>query len=76
MANPTWEYVDSFQTRFNQSFVNLTKFNSTTYPAVTSARISTQEFCTNCPPLTTYYVYDQWALRVVTNAAPLGTITA
>ena len=76
MPNPTWDNVDTFQTRFYNSFVNLTKYNSTQYPAITSARIQQQENCTTCPPLTTYFVYDQWALRVVTNAAPLATITA
>ena len=51
--------VDSFQTRFNQSFVNLTTLDSTTYPAVTTIRITQ----TNTEPLTSYSIYDQWALR-------------
>lgn len=58
-------YVDTFQTRVFQSFVNLTKSNSTKYPAVTTTRIE--------PPLlngtafdllTSYTIYDQWAIRV------------
>lgn len=52
-------YVDTFQTRFFQSFVNLTKINSTTYPAVTTVQIHD----TNTEPLTAYNIYDQWALR-------------
>ena len=52
-------YVDTFQTRFFQSFVNLTKQDSTTYPAVTTMQVQQ----TNTEPLTTYSVYDQWALR-------------
>jgi hypothetical protein len=67
---------DTFQTRFFQSFVNLTKYNSTTYPAITTVRITPMpNECTTCEPLTSYSVYDQWALRVVTNAAPMGAIT-
>jgi len=72
----TWTTVDTFQTRVNQSFVNLTKFNSTLYPAVTTIRYEYPENCTNCEGLTAISYYDQWALRVVTNAAPLNTITA
>ena len=68
--------IDTFQTRFYQSFVNLTKFNSTNYPAVTSIRIQQPENCTSCEALTSINIYDQWALRVVTNAAPITTITA
>jgi hypothetical protein len=68
--------IDTFQTRFFQSFVNLTKFNSTQYPAVTTVRIDQPENCTTCEGVTAYNVFDQWALRVVTNAAPLNTITA
>jgi hypothetical protein len=52
-------YVDTFQTRCFQSFVNLTKINSTTYPAVTTVRIQG----TGTTALTTYNVYDQWAVR-------------
>lgn len=68
--------VDTFQTRFYQSFVNLTKYNSTSYPAITTIRYEYPDNCTNCEGLTAYSIYDQWALRVVTNAAPLNTITA
>jgi hypothetical protein len=55
--------IDTFQTRVFQSFVNLTELNSTTYPAVTSARIIRYENCTECEPLTSYSIYDQWAFR-------------
>ena len=70
-----WNRMDSFQTRLYQSFVNLTRFNSTTYPATSSIVITRPEFCSTCEPLTSVNTYDQYALRVVTNAAPLGTIT-
>ena len=72
----TVKHIDTFQTRFFQSFVNLTKYNSTQYPAVTSIKIDQPEFCTDCEALTSFEIYDQWALRVVSNAAPLNTITA
>jgi len=52
-------YVDTFQTRFYQSFVNMTEEDSTAYPAITTTLIDT-----NNPSLTCYNVYDQWALRV------------
>jgi hypothetical protein len=68
--------VDTFQTRVNQSFVNLTKYNSTSYPAITTFRYEYPDNCTNCEGLTAISIYDQWALRVVTNAAPLVGITA
>lgn len=68
--------VDSFQTRLMQSFVNLTKYNSTSYPAVTTWRIDQPENCTTCEALTSISIYDQWALRVVTDAAPATNITA
>ena len=68
--------IDTFQTRFFQSFVNLTKFDSTLYPAVTTFVTQRQENCPTCPPLSTYNIYDQWALRVVTNAAPTSAIRA
>jgi hypothetical protein len=54
-------YVDTFQTRYFQSFENLTKKNSTKYPAVTTTQIQG----TNTDGLTTYNVYDQWAIRMV-----------
>jgi len=53
--------VDTPTTRFNQSFVNLTEKDSTTYPAVTTVKIDT----TMNIPLTSYYIYDQWAFRVI-----------
>ena len=53
-------HIDTFQTRFYQSFVNLTNINSTTWPAVTSVSIDTEN-----PSLTCYNVYDQWALRTI-----------
>lgn len=68
--------VDTFQTRFYQSFVNLTKYNSTSYPAVTTRQVDIPENCTNCEALTTINIYDQWALRVVTDQAPTASITA
>jgi hypothetical protein len=59
-------YVDTFQTRYAQSFVNLTKIDSTTYPANTSISIGYND-TTSGPAVTAYNVYDQWALRVVTD---------
>ena len=53
--------VDTPATRFNQSFVNLTKMDSTVYPATTSVRIDN----TMTIPLTSYYVYDQYAFRTI-----------
>lgn len=60
-----YSLIDTFQTRFYQSFVNLTKINSTTFPAVTTIRIDQPEFNSSAPALTSISVYDQWALRVV-----------
>jgi len=54
-------YVDTFQTRFYQSFVNMTKQDSTLYPAITTKQVDTEN-----PSLTCFNVYDQWALRVAT----------
>lgn len=68
--------IDTFQTRFFQSFVNLTKYNSAQYPAVSSVRIDQPENCTTCEALTSITIYDQWALRVVTDVAPKTDITA
>jgi hypothetical protein len=75
--------IDSFQTRVMQSYVNLTKFNSTQYPAVSVIRVEqldqSNAFAdrgTVTDLLTSVNIYDQWALRVVTNAAPLDTIRA
>lgn len=58
--------IDTFQTRVYQSFVNLTSENSSLYPANTSVRITRQENCTECEPLTTYSIFDQWAVRFKT----------
>ena len=66
--------IDTFQTRFYQSFVNLTRQNATNYPAVTSVRIEQPENCSTCPALTSISIFDQWALRVVTNALPIVTV--
>lgn len=58
-------YVDSFQTRVFQSFVNLTKSDSTKYPAVTTVRIEPPLLNgTTSDLLTSYTIYDQWAVRV------------
>ena len=54
-------------TRISQSFVNLTKNNPTNYPALTTVRI---DYTTATDRLTSYTVYDQYALRVLTNSAP------
>lgn len=52
--------VDNLQTRLFQSFVNLTQSNSTTYPALTVMQVDN----TMQTPLTAYYIYDQFALRL------------
>lgn len=68
-------YIDTFQTRFFQSFVNLTKQNSTKYPAVTTTRIEAELLPgTSTDLLTSYSIYDQFALRVWTGTEPLSTI--
>jgi hypothetical protein len=60
--------VDSLQTRLYQSFVNLTKNNSTTYPALTTISIQHPDpSCTNCEGLTAYQIYDQWAIRTASS---------
>ena len=52
---------DNFQTRFFQSFVNMTQLSvNTLFPAVTTVNIH----ATNNEPLTSYTVYDQWALII------------
>jgi hypothetical protein len=61
--------IDTFQTRFFNSFVNLTQQDSTTYPAITTMRIEPGYFPpaaggTNSDLLTSYTIYDQYALRV------------
>jgi len=58
-------HIDNFQTRFYQSFVNMTALDSTNFPATTTTRI--QNFPgTYQEPLTSISVYDQFALRVLT----------
>lgn len=60
-------HIDTFQTRFYQSFVNLTKQNSSTYPALTVVKIEPNYLPgTATDLLTSYNVYDQFALRIVT----------
>jgi hypothetical protein len=59
------KHIDTFQTRFFQSFVNLTKQDSTTYPA-TSAITYTNYPGTQAESLTSICIYDQFALRVST----------
>lgn len=63
------KHIDTFQTRFFQSFVNLTKYNSSTYPATST--INVQNFETGAEALTSIQIYDQWALRIITDKAPL-----
>lgn len=58
-------YVDTFQTRFSQSFVNLTKLDSTIYPAVTTTQY--QDDLTSGETLTAFFIYDQWALRTISS---------
>lgn len=55
--------VDSFQTRFSQSFVNLTQLNPTTYPALTSMELQYGDTSDGTSPVSAYFIYDQWALR-------------
>lgn len=57
--------VDTFQTRFAQSFVNLTELDSTTYPAVTSMQLQYGDTSDGNNPVSAYFIYDQWALRTV-----------
>ena len=61
------KHIDTFQTRFFQSFVNLTKQDSTEYPA-TSVITYTNYPGTNAESLTSVAIYDQFALRVSTAA--------
>jgi len=53
--------VDTPVTRFSQSFVNLTQINSTKYPALTTKQVD----ITMNDPLTSYYIYDQYAFRTI-----------
>jgi len=52
--------IDNDVTKFFQSFVNLTERNSTTHPALTTVTVDN----TMNDPLTTYYIYDQFAYRL------------
>ncbi len=62
-------HIDNFQTRFYQSFVNMTAIDSTAFPATTTIRI--QNFPgTYQEPLTSISTYDQFALRVLGSALP------
>jgi hypothetical protein len=61
--------IDTFQTRIMQSFVNLTKKSGTDYPATSVIRVTNYPG-TNAEPLTSVNIYDQYALRVLTNSAP------
>ena len=57
--------VDTFQTRLFNCFVNLTKQNPSTYPAITSVRIEPNYMGgTATDLLTSYTIYDQYAFRV------------
>ena len=58
-------YVDSFQTRVAQSFVNLTAINSTKYPAVTTVQIYPDPSTGLTNALTSYNVYAQNAFRTI-----------
>ena len=65
--NITYTYVDSFQTRILNCFVNLTKANPTAYPAISSVKYEYNDTAlggSNVPVLTAVYIYDQWAFRV------------
>lgn len=67
--NAQWVKVDNFQTRLMNSFVNLTKVNPTLYPALTTTNYEYNDTSvggTAVPVLTSYFIYDQWALRVAT----------
>jgi len=69
------KHIDTFQTRFFNSFVNLTKQDSTKYPAVTTTRIEPNYLQgTSMDLLTSYSIYDQFALRVWANNSPLSSI--
>ena len=68
---------DTFQTRFYNSFVNLTRQNSTKYPAITTVRVEAPLIgppSTNADLLTSYSIYDQFALRVWTNQEPASAL--
>ena len=66
-SNTVFTVVDNIQTRIMNSFVNLTKANSTVYPAITTVRYGysdTELGNTVTAAITSYFVYDQFALRV------------
>jgi hypothetical protein len=66
--------IDTFQTRFFNSFVNLTKQDSTYYPAITTTRVEPNYLGgTATDLLTSYTIFDQFALRVWTDTKPLST---
>ena len=70
--------IDTFQTRFFNSFINLTNQDSTYYPALTTTRIEPNYLGgaaggTNVDLMTSYSIYDQFALRVWTDNRPLST---
>jgi hypothetical protein len=67
-------HIDTFQTRFFNSFVNLTKQDSTKYPAATTIRVE-PNYLPGTPTdlLTSYSIFDQFALRVWTDTSPLST---
>lgn len=65
--NAQWINVDNFQTRVMNCFVNLTKANSTLWPALTTTKYEYNDTAlggSNVPVLTAYYIYDQYAIRV------------
>lgn len=63
----TITYVDTFQTRFMQSFVNLTNLDRTCYPAVTTMQLQYGDTSDGNNPVSAYFVYDQWALRTISS---------
>jgi hypothetical protein len=67
--------IDNFQTRVAQSYVNLTRYNSSLYPATSVISIDRPEWDSGAEALTAVNIYDQYALRVVTNVAPLYNVT-
>jgi hypothetical protein len=71
--------IDTFQTRVFNSYVNLTKQDSTKYPATTTCRIEpcylppeALDGATVTDLLTSYTIYDQFALRVWSTGSPLS----
>lgn len=50
------------ETKLNMSFVNLTETDPSTYPAITSVNV---DYTTLTNRLTTYTIFDQYALRTV-----------